>query len=653
MKRERRGQLEDRGEHGCCSLHAQPCDETVSDPSPTQKVCVMTLGNDSVKKSLLFNLAELKKRGGLKAGEILAVDPNIRPKFLSHIGHSVRRDETPKNLVLDTGLSGYTRKSINLFLKGKSCIGKTYVTMETLKYFPKEDVWLLGGLSPKALIHGYGVLVDEKGEEIDFADKPTRQMVRAELRDFYKDAPDIKVDKVLVDKEYEDEQKKWRQRLEKSRYIVDLANKILVFLEAPHFDTFNILRPILSHDAYEISYKITDKTSVGSLRTKHVIIRGWPATIFCTTEEKYIQDLATRGLTATPQTDPEKFRDANILTGEKTALPWKFEPDFDFMLLQGYIGWLKNQLQSLEVIIPYGRELGGFYPSTYARSMRDLKHFMALIEVRTLFHCMQRPLLVVGEKQYVIATREDYEHVSEAWHDVEETTLTGLPGHILNFFHKAVEPLSERLDSFGYEDLTREYNEQANERKSSDTVRKWVEHLCDIGWLTKDPDPNDKRKVVVSVIKNPKINGEYRIPEFTDFFSEEALKKWLDDAKKISEHNEPELRENFLSEKSLDFPSFCSDIFQEGSKPETTVKPENKTENSGIQQSPTIPKTLTVQETLILLKSTWQKGSYTDFDKLIMTTRSCAKEDAEQLRETWLNEGLIAYDSEGWLVWTR
>lgn len=623
----------------------------------------------SATGSKLFNLAELKQQGGLKAGEILAVDSDLFSKFLIHLGRSVKRDKITKNMVFNTGVSAYTKDPINLFLKGESCIGKTYVTTQTLKYFPEKDVWMLGGLSPKALIHRYGVFVDENGVEIDFDEKPTKQSVKQKLID---DAAELaaigqklpKMDKKLIEKYFKEESKEWKERIRNGRYIIDLTNKILVFLEAPSFDTFMVLRPILSHDQEEISFQFTDKTSSGSLRTKNVVIKGWPATIFCTTVEKYIKDLTTRGFTVTPETIEEKYKDANILTGEKSALPWRFKEDFDFMLLQGYIGWLKNRLKTLGVVVPYGRELGACFPSIYARSMRDFKHFMALVRIRALFHCMQRPVLIDGENAYVIATQDDYEYILDLWREVEETTLTGLPGHITDFFHRAVEPLSESMDSFSYEELTVKYNEQTEEKRSSDTIRKWVKPLCDVGWLTKEKDADDKRKVVIRVIKNPKNSGEYRIPPFREFFNEERLRTWFDDAKKISAHNTFLPKENFLAEEPaslkgiqekfyLHESGLRSDIFQGGSKPETTVKPEKETEDVGFRQSPTIPESLAIQENLDLLRSAWRKGPYNEFDSLLMETRGCSKEEAERLREKWLDEGLLAYSPEGWLVWVQ
>lgn len=558
--------------------------------------------------SQLFDLVTLKKQG-LKAGELLAVDPEIYEKFMFHSSKVVKRDETTRNMVFLTGISAYTKTPINLFLKGESGIGKTYNVTKMLEYFPKDDVWMLGCLSPKALIHEHGVLYDKEGCEIDLDERPGLKASKEEKR-------------------------AWRERIRHSRQIIELQGKILVFLEAPYIETYNILRPILSHDKWEISYKFADKTRAGVLRTTHVVIRGWPATIFCSTQEKYVQDLATRGFTITPETHQAKYKEANVLTGEKAALPWLFKDDFDFKLLQGYIGWLRNHLKEVTVVVPYGRELGGVYPSEYARSMRDFKHLIALIQILAGFHYMQRPVLVsqyekpiarlkkdgetvTNEEHLILATRKDYEHVLELWKGVEETTVSGLPGHIINFYHKAVEPLSEQAETFNYEDLTQEYNEIATEKKSSDTIRKWVKHLCDIGWTSKQPDPNDKRKVTIRILKKTlKNNGDYRIPQFTAFFSLEAFKKWLDDLKKISEQNTTpniQLKPNLLAEEHSSIECIfdsvlCADNFLDHSKQESQPTLENKAEKKGFQHSPIVLKSLTVQETKpILTKDNLEK----------------------------------------------
>lgn len=80
-------------------------------------------------------------------------------------------------MIFLTGVSAFSPNPLNLFLRGPSSIGKTYCVTQTLKFFPPESIDYLGGLSPTALYHDYGVLTDgDTGEEIDpFKDRPEKE----------------------------------------------------------------------------------------------------------------------------------------------------------------------------------------------------------------------------------------------------------------------------------------------------------------------------------------------------------------------------------------------------------------------------------------------------------------------------------------------
>lgn len=491
----------------------------------------------------LFDLKGLRTQypdKWLKCGELVALDPDVYPKFLTHLSKTVKRDPVTKHLAILTGLSAYTPDPINLFLRGDSSIGKTYNMVQALRYFPKEDVMLLGGLSTKALIHDYGVLMSKNGEEVDFTQKPG------------KDATPEK-------------REAWKKQLDGSYCLIDLQKRILVFLEAPHIETFNYLRPVLSHDVFEIHYKITDKTSRGQLQTKHVVLRGFPSAIFCTTQEKYVQDLATRSFTITPETTEEKYHDANILSGCKAALPFSFEDDFDFMLLQGFIGYLRNHLEEMKALIPFGSEFAKSFPSKHARSMRDFQHILSLIRVYALFHFAQRPILVrkiktqiasansltpqyrESEEKYVMASREDFDFVSGLWREIRETTETAASSNIIRFFHAVVEEIAQVTPEFSIGDLTDKWNEKFTDHKSSDSIRKWIDFLCEIGYVTKEPDPTDKRQNRIKIIEENK-NGKYTQNSLSEIFGLDSLKAWLNEAKGISEENSFSLRIDFVSE---------------------------------------------------------------------------------------------------------
>lgn len=343
------------------------------------------------------------------------------------------------------------------------------------------------------------------------------------------------------------------------------------------------------------------------------------------------------------------------------------------MLLRGYFGFLKNQLKALNVAVPYAEDLAAFYPSIYARSMRDYDHFTALLQISALFQFAQRPVEVVKrereilggkegatveeEDTTVLATMEDLDYILGLWKHAEETTVTGLPGHILDFYHKAVEPLSEEMDAFDYKELTWKYNEVSESKKSSWAIRKWVKLLTDIGYLDTEPNPTDKRKVLVRVIKKVENACDSWIPRFLGSFSLEKLEKWLDDEKKIFETETVLLKDKISSEPisvlSLYEKAFCSKNFPRLSEAEAQPKAEKKAEIISFQESQRLPKTLTIQETLVLLRSAWSKGYATIFDGLVMKTKSCSLVEAEALREKWIDEGLLAYDAEGLLCWVR
>ena len=51
------------------------------------------------------------------------------------------------------------------------------------------------------------------------------------------------------------------------------------------------------------------------------------------------------------------------------------------------------------------------------------------------------------------------------------------------------------------------------------------------------------------------------------------------------------------------------------------------------------------------LRRKWRRGCYNDFDSLLMQILGCSRETAERIRETMEDLELLAYDSNGLLVW--
>lgn len=513
------------------------------------------MDNDSYPQWFV-DLAAKHKKEGLKAGEYLAVEPQLFRRFMDHLSKRVVHDVAVKTLVFLTANSTYTPDPINLFLRGESSIGKTYNVVETLRYFPRDDVWMLGGLSKTALAHEHGALLDKNNEPISWDDKPSTrrpQKRKNETVEAFKHRLNL----------WREEQERWQEKLRNSRYVVDLTHKILVFLEAPDYETYQRLRPILSHDVPEISYKFTDKIG-GQLRTQHVVVKGWPATILLSTEEEYIEDLATRSFTVTPSSDETKIGDAIKLKAQHGMLPWKYEFGLEFMLLEGYIRWFKHKLEDLKILNPFEGELAECYPTDLPRRMRDFNHLCSLIKISTAFYCMQRPVLKVGEQPFVLSTPEDLELVLNILPEIEETTVSGLPGHIIEVFHRVMEPLYEAQGPFEYIEFRDKHNEVFQRKRSTSVLRNYVQLLREIGYVDTEPHPSDKRKKLIRVIKEVKSLADSVQDKFSKSFTEDKLKEWFNAVKKCVHENPVSLRKNLISVSQTDIETIFKEHYAVG-----------------------------------------------------------------------------------------
>jgi DNA-binding MarR family transcriptional regulator len=403
--------------------------------------------------------------------------------FLKDIGKRVKRDDPAKISVFTTGLSAYLGSPTNLFLRGESGVGKSYNVTETMKYFPQEDVWYLGGMSQKSLVHSHGILLNKDGRPINWDAKP----VKPKSRDFGKDLDGYK----QAEKQYTKEAKAFAHEMAGSYNLIDLSRKVLVFLEVPEYNTFQMLRPILSHDKMEIEYQFVDKTGTGQLRTMKVIIRGWPATIFLTIDRKYMEELSTRSFTVTPENTSDKIAEAVFLTNEKASLPWKYDEETEaFTDLCQLIRKLRDLTakDKIEVVVPF-LNLHELFPKQISRDMRDFTHFCEFLKAITLLHYYRRPIAVKGEKKFVVSTLEDVIRAMKVYKEIFETTRTGTEKRTLEFYHN----IMMGKDSWYMKELTAAYNATAKRKLSERSVRVMLDRLDEIGYINIREDDEDKR----------------------------------------------------------------------------------------------------------------------------------------------------------------
>ena len=389
----------------------------------------------------------------------------------------IKRDEHVRILTFLTGISAYTDNPLNLFLKGESGAGKTYVSKSIIStYFPKEDVWMLGGITPKVLVRLHGIEMAKDGrriEEIPFPQKPDKK------------SPNYEEEM----ERYQQELKEYRELIRDGYMLIDLSGKILLFLEAPDIEAFQLLRAILGHDDKEISYPLVEKTKQGQQRTKNVKVRGWPACIFCTADLKYVEELATRSLTASPEISEEKIREAQKVLTEKAAAPWNFHDTEDTVFLRWVVSQIKYICKEYKVLIPSTNLHEVFPKEEVTRHMRDYDHFIAIVKAITLLYFPQRTTIEKDGQKYVLAAPEDVITALKIFQRIYETTETGTEERILLFYKNVVVKQPE----WRIKDLTEEYNKNAKRKVGRETIYKWLRVLEDIGYVDSEPDPDDRR----------------------------------------------------------------------------------------------------------------------------------------------------------------
>jgi hypothetical protein len=260
---------------------------------------------------------------------------------INTIKKTVKQEDSLVRQIFYSALSAYTNDPINLGIIAPTSEGKTYPVIESLKPFPKADVWLIGSMSTKLLVRQKGVLVDTNNE-----------LLKPQIKELKKEIADVK-----NEKEKQEELKEQLEELyENARTLIDLRGKILVFFEPPQHELWNLLKPILSHDSDEIEFPFVDKTERG-FQPKRVVVKGWPACIFCSAKDEsewfVWPEIVSRFLITSPNMNPVKYRESNLLIAQRKGLPGLIQErvivsEKEIQLARLCILKLKQQIQTLQ-----------------------------------------------------------------------------------------------------------------------------------------------------------------------------------------------------------------------------------------------------------------------------------------------------------------
>lgn len=381
------------------------------------------------------------------------------------LGSTVKRDKTAKIILFGSMLLTYTEEEqVNDLMAAESSSGKSYLPIEVSLYFPENDVVIIGGASPTSFFH------EVSGGEFATWDPDKKQ----------------------------------------SR--VNLANKILIFLDQPHDQLLQKLRPFLSHDKKEIKYKISDRSQKAGLRTKTIILIGYSTVIFCTANFNLDQQERTRVFQLSPETDPGKVQDALDLLLDKKSDREAFKQDLltddRRRLLSRRILDIKNS-GVCDVVIggPLKQIIKSrwkeHHPHSIPRHIRDLDRFLSLVKASALLNWRSRE--EAGEHR-VRATLVDVEEAFKVYREIADSNELGLAPQIYEIFKEVIQPLGTvkvsetEVKTVGVkrQEILKEYYRIYHRSLPPQRLRKEILPPLDAsGLISEESDPNDRRQNLV------------------------------------------------------------------------------------------------------------------------------------------------------------
>jgi len=374
------------------------------------------------------------------------------------LGSTVKHDDENKAITFLVMLLTFTEEDqTNLGFLAESSTGKSYIPLELSWYFPKEDVIKLGYASPTAFFHEYGNPLPDPNDKRDVEDEKKRKIIH-----------------------------------------VDLHQKILIFLDQPHDQLLQRLRSLLSHDERDIILKITDKREKYGLKTKTVVIEGYPTVVFCTAKFSMADQEKTRLLLLSPEINQEKLREAIALKIEKES---DREGFLKRMMEDPHRKLLRNRVDSIRtakikyVKIPEEKreqicqQFVEDHKFLIPRHQRDISRLLAIIKGHALLNYAQREH--VGDS--IIVDDKDVEAGFKLYYGVSEANELGLSPELYSIYRELKPSFSENESGLKTTDFQSNYYQKFHKRIGYEDARRILKTLCAVGLLTENIDEKDRR----------------------------------------------------------------------------------------------------------------------------------------------------------------
>ena len=387
--------------------------------------------------------------------------PEMGMKDLAEIlDLTIKQDEINKLITFFGMLTAFTEDSqVNISFNAPSSTGKSYIPLEIAKLFPTENILEIGYCTPTAFFHDTG-----------------------------KFSPKMK------------------------GYEVNLSRKILIFLDQPHTELLQRLRPLLSHDEKELTLKITDKTKKYSLKTKNIFLIGYPVVIFCTAGLKMDEQETTRVILLSPEITEEKLKQAVKMSISKTTNKNDFQNDVnnnpDRKNLIERIKIIK--LANIKDVKVDEKPITHYFcnKKLKPKNMRDVNKLVSVIKGIVLLNFMHREINFT--ERIVIANQKDIETGISLWKEIDIYQDYGIPPYTYNFYKTIIIPAYQekvnKQEGLSIEEILKKHYELKTTGLADWKLRKEILKTLEIaGLIREDRDPKEKRKSVYFPIQEQEI----------------------------------------------------------------------------------------------------------------------------------------------------
>lgn len=360
---------------------------------------------------------------------------------------TIKHDNVNKVITFLAMLLTYTDSDqINVMFNASSSTGKSYICLETSKYFPEQDVSIYGKTSPTAFFYS---------------------------------------------------QKLRKKDNQTGEPYVDLARRIMIFTELPDTQLQENLRSILSHDRKKVPFANTNKSGKGGKNVADEgYLLGFPSAFFCSANTNIDEQEQTRCLILSPDSTREKVM-AGIDTYidrscHKDAFDAKLRNDSERKALMERILYVKSlNVKTVDINdSDYLRELflGKLKGNVPPRAMREIHKVTALAKAMALINAPFRS----STDGVITGTKKDIDSAIELWGAICESLVNGLPPQVFDFYKKVILPTwlkknTNTIEPKGitYQEIRLAYNNIMGSWPSQDTMRKrWMPTLQDVNFVS-------------------------------------------------------------------------------------------------------------------------------------------------------------------------